>query len=165
LFKKQPSGYDDIEFLENPWPRSVKYIGDRNKPFELNRLQFALKKVEANSGFGLMQAYKLICFYNETFKGKDFIDLNIHHKHYINGNKPWEYDDNVLISLCADCHKKTHEHDDIFVFNQEGDKLYKTEICQRCGRCGFLKEFDYYKNGVCFTCAGEGVILGAEKSY
>jgi len=40
--KKKPLGYDDIEFIQNAWPKPVKYIGDKNKPFELDRLQFAL---------------------------------------------------------------------------------------------------------------------------
>lgn len=30
--------------------------------------------------------------------------LNIHHKRYINGKLPWQYDDCDLITICKDCH-------------------------------------------------------------
>lgn len=30
--------------------------------------------------------------------------LHVHHKIYIRGNEPWEYEDGLLISLCEDCH-------------------------------------------------------------
>jgi len=31
-------------------------------------------------------------------------ELNVHHKRYINGNAPWDYPDDDLITYCADCH-------------------------------------------------------------
>ena len=161
---RKSNGYDGIEFFKDNWPKPVRYIGDKNKPFELARLRFALKKIEANFGGILWEGYSLICFYEEIFTGKDHIDLNIHHKLYIEGKKPWEYNDEVLISLCSDCHENTHGQNEIYVYNQHGDKLYKTENCPRCNGAGFLKEYDYYLNGVCFQCGGEGVILGVEKS-
>ena len=42
--------------------------------------------------------------------------LHIHHKEYINGNNPWEYDDLTLITVCENCHTviefyKKHEID------------------------------------------------------
>ena len=36
-------------------------------------------------------------------------DLNVHHVRYIDGHKPWEYDNADLITLCGSCHKATHE--------------------------------------------------------
>lgn len=49
--------------------------------------------------------------------------LNIHHKKYINGKKPWEYEDDDLITLCEDCHanieffkKEKKEHDITEIF-------------------------------------------------
>lgn len=36
--------------------------------------------------------------------------LNVHHKTYIQGAMPWEYETRDLITLCEDCHKKYH-HD------------------------------------------------------
>lgn len=31
--------------------------------------------------------------------------LNVHHKFYIPNKKPWEYSDNLLITLCEGCHE------------------------------------------------------------
>lgn len=31
--------------------------------------------------------------------------LNVHHKKYIQGREPWEYENSELITLCEDCHK------------------------------------------------------------
>ena len=31
-------------------------------------------------------------------------ELQVHHKHYRSGLKPWEYSDSELITLCANCH-------------------------------------------------------------
>lgn len=33
-------------------------------------------------------------------------ELQVHHKKYIAGLKPWEYEDKYLITLCINCHKK-----------------------------------------------------------
>jgi len=33
-------------------------------------------------------------------------ELHVHHKKYYAGKKPWEYDNNDLITLCVNCHKK-----------------------------------------------------------
>lgn len=37
--------------------------------------------------------------------GDDETTLHIHHKEYINGNKPWEYEESYLITLCEHCHR------------------------------------------------------------
>lgn len=34
--------------------------------------------------------------------------LNVHHKHYVEGRLPWEYEGGLLVTLCQDCHKKIH---------------------------------------------------------
>jgi hypothetical protein len=40
--------------------------------------------------------------------GDDKKTLNVHHCYYIFGLNPWEYSNDVLITLCEDCHKDTH---------------------------------------------------------
>jgi hypothetical protein len=35
--------------------------------------------------------------------------LNVHHKHYRKGAKPWEYEDHELVALCEECHHGRHE--------------------------------------------------------
>lgn len=34
------------------------------------------------------------------------ITLNVHHACYLKGREPWEYDDDILITLCEECHKR-----------------------------------------------------------
>jgi hypothetical protein len=40
--------------------------------------------------------------------------LNVHHKTYGQNNKPWEYPDTNLETLCHDCHSKKHQITDVF---------------------------------------------------
>lgn len=35
--------------------------------------------------------------------------LHAHHKLYLKGRKPWEYDRRLLECLCDDCHRRAHE--------------------------------------------------------
>ena len=41
-------------------------------------------------------------------KASDGVTLNVHHLQYRKGANPWEYDDNELVTLCEDCHRKEH---------------------------------------------------------
>lgn len=157
-----PTNYKEIEFVKNKWPKQAYYIGDNNVPFELKKLKFALKLVEGDIGGALIQNYNFICFYDQALIPRDITDLNIHHKFYIKGKKPWEYDNEALISLCSNCHKETHERMDIFVYSEVGDKLYEAKICNRCGGSGYLDCFDYFMSGVCFQCWGEGVVFNGQ---
>jgi hypothetical protein len=34
--------------------------------------------------------------------------LTVHHKEYLKGLEPWEYEDKYLITLCEDCHESIH---------------------------------------------------------
>ena len=34
--------------------------------------------------------------------------LDVHHTYYLYGYKPWEYDDEYLITLCRNCHNREH---------------------------------------------------------
>lgn len=33
-------------------------------------------------------------------------NLQVHHKRYVRGRAPWEYDDSVLVTLCFRCHER-----------------------------------------------------------
>jgi 5-methylcytosine-specific restriction endonuclease McrA len=35
-------------------------------------------------------------------------NLVVHHKDYLDNKKAWEYPDDMLITLCEDCHSKLH---------------------------------------------------------
>jgi hypothetical protein len=84
------------------------------------------------------------------------LNLNVHHKYYKQGYEPWEYDDEALITLCPDCHKKEHENNSIPVL-LASDEIKYANICDRCGGSGYLPQFDYYLDGICFKCWGEGI--------
>lgn len=81
--------------------------------------------------------------------------LQVHHKYYIKNNHPWNYPDEALISVCASCHQKIHDTEDIPVYSSElkDVKLTLTK-CSRCNGSGHLKEYNYHLNGICFKCNG-----------
>jgi len=35
--------------------------------------------------------------------------LSVHHRIYIDGNDPWDYPNELLVTLCEDCHKSESE--------------------------------------------------------
>ena len=40
--------------------------------------------------------------------GDNLNTLNVHHKEYLKGHEPWEYEDEQLLCLCEDCHESMH---------------------------------------------------------
>jgi hypothetical protein len=36
-------------------------------------------------------------------------ELRVHHKKYTDGSLPWEYNNDMLITLCEECHAKEHD--------------------------------------------------------
>lgn len=53
----------------------------------------------------IMDRAKFRC---ENCATKD-VTLNVHHKRYRKGAKPWEYQDSELVCLCENCHETEHE--------------------------------------------------------
>jgi hypothetical protein len=41
--------------------------------------------------------------------------LHVHHKHYIKGREPWEYDPDQLAVLCEGCHEQQHADKDLLI--------------------------------------------------
>lgn len=39
--------------------------------------------------------------------------LHVHHKEYINGNAPWDYPNDLLITLCEHCHSVLYNSDKV----------------------------------------------------
>jgi hypothetical protein len=50
--------------------------------------------------------------------------LHVHHLTYNSGSEPWEYDNHLLMTLCADCHDFEHL-EKAKSFKQLGESLYK----------------------------------------
>lgn len=83
------------------------------------------------------------------------IFLHVHHKYYILTKLPWEYPEDALVTVCAECHKNIHEEEKISVFKDEHMKnlIYLTP-CSRCSGQGILPQYSYIHNGICFNCWG-----------
>jgi|TARA_B110000971_G_scaffold190518_1_gene201605 hypothetical protein len=101
-------------------------------------------------------------------RNTDGVILQIHHKYYAISNKvlspPWDYDDDCFITLCLDCHKKTHEEEVIPI--RDGDKeldLNTLTTCLRCNGLGWLPKFSYHLGGVCFKCNGARYVEFSQK--
>lgn len=56
------------------------------------------------------QRKRLEVFQRDSFScqlcGDTETELQVHHKKYINGRLPWDYEPTELITLCVHCHKK-----------------------------------------------------------
>ena len=93
-----------------------------------------------------------------------FKGLNIHHTYYIKGYKPWDYDNDALVTLCEDCHRKRHNTSHIPLYDSNKRLINKLIPCDRCGGSGYLPQYNHVKHGICFKCGGEGVILYDEEN-
>jgi hypothetical protein len=80
--------------------------------------------------------------------------LNIHHKYYIKNKLPWEYDNDVLITLCNWCHEELHKNERIKVYTENGIELENLTPCNRCEGAGWLPHYDHIESGICFYCRG-----------
>lgn len=101
---------------------------------------------------------------DQYFASKDRkkIDLkkkwaNVHHTYYVDGCLPWHYPNESLKLLCSECHQNLHENKKIVVYeNFEFNSLTKHKSCSKCAGTGYLSEYYYYYDGVCFSCDGTG---------
>lgn len=81
--------------------------------------------------------------------------LHVHHKHYVFGYLPWEYEKEILMTVCHNCRVKIHKSEIIPVFvNKNLKEELNLNLCSRCKGTGFLDEFHYFQNGICFRCDG-----------
>lgn len=81
--------------------------------------------------------------------------LHAHHKYYIFGYTPWEYSESAMTTLCHDCHHELHNTLVIPVYIDETKKeRIPLTPCKRCSGTGYLREYYYYMNGICFKCNG-----------
>ena len=85
--------------------------------------------------------------------------LNIHHTYYTKECKPWEYENDSLVTLCEDCHKKRHENTGIPLYDQEKRFISNLIPCDRCGGSGYLPQYNHVEHGICFKCNGEGAVI------
>lgn len=65
----------------------------------------------------------------------DEAELHLHHKHYLPGRAPWDYPDDLLITLCKGCHAQEHGKImpqsgwEYIAYNDLGDLAGECESC------------------------------------
>jgi 5-methylcytosine-specific restriction endonuclease McrA len=155
----EQNNYENLGFIKGIFLNMAKYIGDRSIPFNLSNLVFALQRQEPLHPFQVKYKYELVAFYKSALDEQDHVDFNIHHRFYIKGKKPWEYESDALITLCASCHTKVHKEVDIPVYDEYGARVGTAEVCGKCSGSGYLAEYSYFQGGVCFKCMGEGALI------
>lgn len=134
---------------DNGFVNEVTNISGSN--IDLESLNFALK-------FSNSKTPKFICFTTEDYENDDKKILHIHHKYYIKGRLAWEYKPEALICLCHDCHEEVHTNEIIKIYhNASLDTFKESQKCFKCSGSGYLPQYDYYLNGVCFNCWGAGI--------
>jgi Zn finger protein HypA/HybF involved in hydrogenase expression len=72
--------------------------------------------------------------------------LHVHHKHYIKGRLPWEYEEHELVTLCESCHGSMDEvqaeqKDLLAKLNMDGPYSTQDALCMLAGwanqNCGY----------------------------
>lgn len=155
---KRTDDKSGILFLKNGLQQTFKFIEEADKNTNIVELFFAQKWKEPKNKF-VFGTYELICFTKNISINDRFPDLNVHHKFYIENRRAWEYENEVLVTLCEKCHQEEHKENEIKVFDENGNFLYKPLICDRCFGSGYLPEFHYFQSGICFKCWGNGILL------
>ena len=64
--------------------------------------------------------------------GTKEITLHVHHTDYIKGRKPWEYPDEMLITLCEKHHKALHDGEAVLISEVIEDILEGGIRCDTC---------------------------------
>ena len=100
-------------------------------------------------------------------KKNDYWDLQIHHRVYIRGRKPWEYEREDLLVVCFDCHCELHKEPiPIYDSNENWieSRHYKIIDCEKCegkGEIEALKGSREHNDGICYDCQGTGKVIDA----
>jgi len=82
------------------------------------------------------------------------IIMQVHHKRYIKGRLPWDYEDYYLVTLCDRCHFLYHQKHKVKVYDDFSQELdYHT--CDRCNGAGWFPEYLHVEKGICFKCSGD----------
>lgn len=80
------------------------------------------------------QKLRLEIMQRDSFKCRQCGDkdktLNVHHRFYIKGASPWEYEDGSLVTLCEDCHASTEKERDFIQRQCAGPSYTQTFIAQ-----------------------------------
>lgn len=86
-------------------------------------------------------------------------NLHVHHEYYTSDfPAPWEYKDVALTCLCKHCHEEWHKQNDIKIYEDSSLTSFSLgAYCSKCNGTGYLPQYSYHVNGICFSCDGKGV--------
>jgi hypothetical protein len=79
------------------------------------------------------------------------IPLIPHHLYYIEGRLPWDYANDVYVTLCQEYHDTYHKMEKYPVYKEQNGKILELAWvqCDKCREPGW-----YAKHGMCFDCNG-----------
>lgn len=80
--------------------------------------------------------------------------LLVRHKFFQPGKKLWEYPTEALETLCYLCHKDRHEGGTTPAYDEEMNSIGECHHCPQCHGAGWLPQYHYQDEGVCFRCRG-----------
>jgi 5-methylcytosine-specific restriction endonuclease McrA len=155
--------------IQRKWGMELKYKNKEDRIGEIIEFTFLNGKIHSNCvcieesdyahHFTIQDENRIFALIISRVE-KSFVGLNVHHKYYIQGHKPWDYKDDALVTLCEDCHKRWHEdYSNIRLYDSKGNLLHALIPCDRCGGSGYLPQYSHVEHGICFKCGGEGVII------
>lgn len=135
----------NVEFYSIDYKHKTTYLNGYNL--------FYKESLDNEDGSNL----EILCINNPKDSNDVFFckDLHVHHKYYQKGLLPWEYPNEALTTLCWHCHEKLHENTEVDIYDEKGKLIGSKQSCYKCHGAGFLPEYSYYKNGICFACNGE----------
>lgn len=93
-------------------------------------------------------------------------NLEVHHIYYKVGKRPWDYPDELLVTLCRDCHKHWHDLYGIEYCNNDGKPL--TLFLTEAGRqientCYYSIPFELRDDKGDTSYSGEAVTWGLDQ--
>ena len=88
--------------------------------------------------------------------GKSNCELNVHHVNYLSNRLAWEYSDNMLVTLCKDCHNELHNKINSRKLGEYkiGDCYYYSHI--DFDNYGFIYDIDFVRNNIYFASIDNG---------
>jgi hypothetical protein len=151
------NSYENIEM--ETYPLNIK-----ESYFKLNNL-FLFGRMKSNYTSEMISKTIKRIYYGDDLKNInneifDFVipnienGLNIHHKLYRSNSEPWDYSIDELQTLCNKCHSIVHKNEIIPVFDENNRRL-NINWCPKCNGTGYIQEFSYYYEGICFDCNGK----------
>jgi len=146
LRENNQKGY--VDFYTYHFEKKIAYLKNYNVYYKEN--------IAAEDNIIEKSKVEILCINNPENSNEVFFckDLHVHHKYYRKGLNPWEYPNDALTTLCWHCHEELHENTEVAIYDENGKLIGSKSRCYKCHGSGFLPEYSYHMNGICFACNG-----------